>query len=48
MEIKPQYEFDKFGIGVEDIKCEAEKLLQKSEATPHAEILHQLIEQFEP
>jgi putative DNA primase/helicase len=25
-----------------------EQLISKSEATPHAEILHQLIEQFEP
>jgi putative DNA primase/helicase len=43
-----QFEFDKYGIGVDDIKAETERLLVKSEATPHAEILHQLIEQFEP
>jgi len=46
--ITPAFEFDKHGIGVEDIKAEAEKLLKKSKATPHAEILPQLIEQFEP
>lgn len=45
--ITPAFEFDKYNIGVEDIKTEAEKLLSKSEATPHAEILHQLIKQFE-
>lgn len=44
----PKFEFDKYGIGVEDIKTEAERLLTRSEATPHAEILHHLIEQFEP
>lgn len=46
--ITPAFEFDKYGIGIEDIKTETERLLKKSEATPHAEILHQLIEQFEP
>ena len=45
--ITPAFDFDKY-IRVEDIKAEAEKLLSKSEATPHAEILHQLIKQFEP
>ena len=46
--ILPAFDFDKYNIGVEDIKDEAEKLLKKSEATPHAEILHQLIKQLEP
>ena len=46
--ITPAFGFVKYGIGVEDIKAEADELLKKSEATPHAEILHQLIEQFEP
>lgn len=46
--LTPRFEFDKYGIGVEDIKTEAERLLTRSEATPHAEILHHLIEQFEP
>jgi putative DNA primase/helicase len=45
--LKTKFEFNKYSIGVEDIKAEAERLLKKSEATPHAEILHQLIEQFE-
>lgn len=48
MEIKANFEFEKFSIGVDDIKTEAEQLLKKTEATPHAEILQQLIEQFEP
>jgi putative DNA primase/helicase len=43
-----QFEFDKYGIGIEDIKAETERLLKKNEPTPHPEILHQLIEQFEP
>lgn len=47
MELKTNFEFDKYGIGVEDIKAETEMLLKKREATPHAEILHHLIEQFE-
>lgn len=47
MELKTTFEFNKYGIGVEDIKIEAERLLKKNEATPHAEILKQLIEQFE-
>jgi putative DNA primase/helicase len=46
--ITPAFDFDKYSIGVNDIKAEAEKLLSKSEATPHTEILHQLIKQFEP
>ncbi len=45
--LKPKYDFDKY-ISATDIKAEAEQHLKKSEATPHAEILHQLIEQFEP
>ena len=45
--INPAFEFDKYGIGIEDIKTEAEQLLKKTEATPHAEILHQLIKQLE-
>ena len=48
MEIKTTFDFDQFNIGVEDINSEVEKLLKKSEATPHDEILHQLIKQFEP
>ncbi|MFY8068536.1 MAG: hypothetical protein ACOVMG_00440, partial [Flavobacterium sp.] len=40
--ITPAYELEKYGIGVEDIKTEAEKLLSKNEAPPHAEILDQL------
>ena len=48
MELKTNFELDKHSIGVEDIKTEAEQLLKKSEALPHDEILHQLIEQFEP
>ena len=43
----PDFQFDKYGIGIEDIKTEAEQLLKKTEATPHAEILHQLIKQLE-
>jgi putative DNA primase/helicase len=46
--INPTFEYNKFGIGVEVIKKEAEKLLKRSDATPHVEILHQLIKQFEP
>lgn len=46
--INPVFEFDKFGIGVQEIKTEVELLLKKSEATPHAIILNQLIKQFEP
>ena len=48
MELKTNFEFEKYSIGADDIKYETEQLLKKSEATPHAEILHQLIEQFEP
>ena len=48
MELKTNFEFDKYSIGVEDIKNETERILKKIEATPHAEILHQLIEQFKP
>lgn len=48
MELKPQFDLETFEIGISDIQNEAERLLKKSEATPHAEILHQLIEQFEP
>jgi putative DNA primase/helicase len=46
--ITPVFEFNKYGIGVDDIKTETKQLLSKSEAPQHAEILHQLIEQFEP
>jgi putative DNA primase/helicase len=46
--INPAFEFDKFRIGVEDFKIEAEHLSKQSEAPLHAEILNQLIEQFEP
>ena len=36
MEIKPVFEFEKFGIGIEDIKAEAEKLNNQCiEATEH-------------
>ena len=45
--INPAFDFDKY-IGVDDIKTEAEQLLKKCEAPQHAEILNQLIEQFEP
>jgi putative DNA primase/helicase len=48
MELKKNFDFDKYSIGIDDIKTETEKLLSKREATPHAEILNQLIEQFEP
>ena len=45
----PNFDFSLIdGIGVEDITTEVEQLLKKSEAIPHARILHQLIEQFEP
>jgi putative DNA primase/helicase len=47
MELKPNFEFHNY-IGNENIKTEAESFLKKSEATPHAEILHQLIKHFEP
>ena len=47
MEIKTNFEFKKYGIGVEDIKGEVEQLLKENKVTPHAEILKQLIEQFE-
>jgi len=30
MELKPHFEFDKYGIGVEDIKTEAEQLIKQS------------------
>ena len=46
--ITPAFEFDKYGIGVEDNKTEAERPLKKSETIPHAKILNQLIEKFEP
>jgi putative DNA primase/helicase len=46
--ITPALELEKYGIGVVDIITDAECLLKKREETPHAEILHQLIEQFEP
>jgi putative DNA primase/helicase len=46
--INPAFELDKYGIGVEDIKTEAERLLKKSETIPHAKILNLLIEKFEP
>ena len=46
--ITPVFDFDKYGIGVEDIKTDAERLLKKSETIPHAKILNQLIEKFEP
>lgn len=36
----PKFEYEKIGIGVEETKSET--------ATPHAEILKQLIDQFEP
>jgi putative DNA primase/helicase len=45
--INPAYEFEKFGIGVEEIKTENEQLLKQGEAIPHSEILNHLIEQFE-
>ncbi len=48
MELKTNFEMDKYSIDVKEIKPEAQWLLRKSEATPHTEILHQLIEQFEP
>lgn len=35
-------------IGVEDFIAETDELLKQSEPTPHAEILDQLLEQFEP
>lgn len=47
MEINPEFQYDNL-FNVEDFTAETEKLLQKSETTPHAEILNQLIEQFEP
>lgn len=46
--ITPVFDFDKYGIGVEDNKTDAERLLKKSETIPHAKILNQLIEKFEP
>jgi len=48
MELTPHFEFDNYSIGVDEIKTEAERFLKQSEATPHADILHQLIEQFKP
>jgi putative DNA primase/helicase len=47
---KPNFEFDKYSIGAEDIKTDAEEHIKQGNkiATPHAEILHQLIKQFEP
>ena len=48
MELTPNFEFDKYSIGFDEIKTEAERFLKQREATPHAEILHQLIEQFMP
>lgn len=38
--ITPKFDYEKIGIGVEETKSET--------ATPHAEILKQLIDQFEP
>ena len=41
-------EFDLSNMNVEDFNAEMEQHIKIGEATPHAEILHQLIEQFEP
>ena len=43
----PAVEFEKYSIGFEEIKTEAEQLLKKSDATPHTDILYKLTEQFE-
>jgi putative DNA primase/helicase len=43
--IDPAFEYDKYGIGIEDIQAETEKLLQSFEPIPHKEILHRLLEQ---
>ena len=48
MEQEIKFDFEKFGIGKEDIKTEADRFLKKTEAIQHTEILHQLIEQFVP
>jgi putative DNA primase/helicase len=45
--ITPAFDFDKYSIGAEDVIADVENFLKKSEAIPHAEILYQLIEQFE-
>lgn len=47
MEQKPQFDFKKFGIGVEDIKNEAVKHLQAFEPVQHKEILIRLLKQIE-
>jgi putative DNA primase/helicase len=48
MELNPKFDLNKFGIGADDIQNEAKKHLAINEATPHTEILHQLITQFKP
>lgn len=48
MELNPDFDLNKFGIGADEIVNEAKKHLAINEATPHREILHQLITQFEP
>ena len=46
LNIKP--DFDKYGIGKEAIKAEANKLSMKPETTPHDKILNQLLSQIKP
>jgi putative DNA primase/helicase len=46
--LNPMFEFDKYSLVVENIKTKEKGLLTKYEAVPHAEILQQLIEKFEP
>jgi putative DNA primase/helicase len=47
--INPTFDLSKFDpIGIEDIHTEAEKLLRNKDATPHTEILNELVKQLEP
>jgi putative DNA primase/helicase len=48
MKLNINPDFEKIGIGANDIKAEAEKLSVKPEATPHGKILNQLLSQIKP
>jgi len=44
--IDPAFEYDKYGIGIDDIKAETEKVLQSFEPIQHKKILSRLLEQI--
>jgi putative DNA primase/helicase len=46
--MNPQFDLEKYSIGVNDITNEAANLLKESKTIPHSEILQKLIDQFEP